>query len=382
VDGGPGAVKGGDGVLWFATVKGVARINPEGDWPPPVPSSVIVESVLVNHVPVPVGAGPLPAGVRNLEFRYTAPSFIAPERVRFRYKLEGYDAGWVLAGTRRAAYYTNVRGGSYRFVVAAALERGPWNGPEAAHAVVVRRHFLETRWPYLIGAAVVALLGAGLQRVWQRTRFRRLQERERELTTLVETRTNELRLAKEALEDRARDLLAVNTQLERISRFDSLTGVHNRRSFDQGLEEEWRRALRLGNPLSLMLLDLDRFKEFNDLYGHPRGDECLRQVAGLLKESLQRVSDLVARYGGEEFVVILPNTWLAGAGELAERIRAGVQALAISHEGAAERGVVTVSLGVACMVPTPASSATALVEAADAALYRAKREGRNRVRTA
>jgi len=382
VDGGPGAIKGRDGVLWFATVKGVARINPEGDWPPLVPSSVILESLLVNQVPVPLGGEPLPAGVRNLEFRYTAPSFIAPEKLRFRYKLEGYDQGWNLAGTRRAAYYTNIKGGSYRFVVAAALDPAHWNGPEASHSFVVRRHFLETRWPYVFGALLVALLGAGVQRARQRARFRRLQERERELTTLVETRTNELRLAKEALEERARDLLVVNTQLERISKFDSMTGVHNRRSFDGAIEEEWRRAVRLGNPLSLMLLDLDLFKEFNDLYGHPAGDECLRRVATLLKESLQRVSDLVARYGGEEFVVILPNTWLAGATEMAERIRAGVQDLAITHEAAAERGVVTVSLGVACMVPTPTSSPSALVEAADAALYRAKRDGRNRVRTA
>jgi diguanylate cyclase (GGDEF)-like protein len=382
IDGGPGAIKGRDGVLWFATARGVARINPEGDWPPLVPSTVILESLLVNQVPVPPGHEPLPAGVRNLEFRYTAPSYIAPEKLRFRYRLEGYDQGWNLAGGRRAAYYTNVKGGTYRFVVGATLDPIRWNGPKTAHAFVIRRHFLETRWPYLFGAALVALLGAGLQRVRQRARFRRLQERERELTRLVETRTNELRLAKEALEERARDLTVLNAQLEQISKFDSLTGVHNRRSFDVAIEEEWRRAVRLGNPLSLLLLDLDRFKEFNDLYGHPAGDECLRRVAGLLRESIQRVSDLVARYGGEEFVVILPNTWLAGATELAERIRSGVQQLAIRHEAAAERDVVTVSLGVACMVPTPASGPSALVEAADAALYRAKRDGRNRVRTA
>jgi diguanylate cyclase (GGDEF)-like protein len=382
VDGGPGAVKGRDGVLWFATVKGVARVNPEGDWPPLVPSSVMIESLLVNQVPFPPGEDVLPAGVRNLEFRYTAPSFIAPEKLRFRYRLEGYDQGWNPAGARRAAYYTNVRGGAYRFVVAASLDPARWNGPEASYAFVVRRHFLETRWPYLFGSLLVALLGAFLQRARQRARFRRLQERERELTALVETRTNELRLAKEALEERARDLLALNAQLEQISKFDSMTGVHNRRSFDSALEDEWRRAVRLGMPLSLMLLDLDLFKEFNDLYGHPAGDECLRRVASLVKDSLQRVSDLVARYGGEEFVVILPNTWLAGASELAERIRAGVQDLAIRHEAAAERGVVTVSLGVACMVPTPGSSPSALVEAADAALYGAKRDGRNRVRTA
>jgi diguanylate cyclase (GGDEF)-like protein len=368
--------------LWFATSKGVARINPEGDWAPLVPSRVILESVIVNQKAAPPNDAPLPAGVRNLEFRYTAPSFIAPEKVRFRYKLEGYDQGWINAGPRRAAFYTNVRGGEYRFVVEATLDPAHWQGQETTHAFVVKKRFLETRWPYLFGALLVALAGAGIQRGRQRAHFRRLEDRERELTSLVATRTNELRLAKDALEERARDLTAANAQLEQISKVDSLTGVHNRRSFDAAIEDEWRRAVRLGTPLSLMILDLDRFKEFNDLYGHPAGDDCLRRVARLLGESLQRVSDMVARYGGEEFVIVMPNTWLAGAAELADRIRAGVQALAITHEAGTEPRVVTVSLGIACLVPTPSSGPKALLEAADAALYRAKREGRNCVRTA
>ena len=381
VDGGPGAIKTRDGVLWFATSKGVARINPEGDWAPLIPSRVIIESLLVNQKSAALN-DTLPAGVRNLEFRYTAPSFIAPEKVRFRYKLEGYDQGWTSAGPRRAAYYTNVRGGEYRFVVEATLDPSHWRGQETTHSFVVKKRILETRWPYLFGALLVALAGAGIQRGRQRAHFRRLEDRERELTRLVATRTNELRLAKEALEDRARDLTAANAQLERISKVDSLTGVNNRRSFDEAIEDEWRRAVRLGTPLSLMILDLDRFKEFNDLYGHPAGDECLRRVARLLQESLQRVSDMVARYGGEEFVIVMPNTWLAGAAELAERIRAGVQALAITHEAGTESRVVTVSLGIACLVPTPTFGPKALLAAADAALYKAKREGRNCVRTA
>jgi diguanylate cyclase (GGDEF)-like protein len=381
VDGGPGAVRGRDGVLWFATARGVARVNPAGDWPALVPSPVVLQEILVNQVPVRPGSSVLPAGVGNLEFRYTAPSFIAPEKVRFRYKLEGYDPDWNYPEARRAAYYTNVRGGSYRFVVAATLDPQLWTGPETAIAFRVPPRFFETWWPYLGGTLAVALAGAGLQRVRNRTRFNRLQERERELRELVDTRTNELRLAKEALEERARDLVALNSQLEQISKFDSLTGVRNRRSFDAALEEEWRRALRLGTPLSLMFLDLDFFKGYNDRYGHPAGDECLRRVAQLVEAALQRGGDLVARYGGEEFVVVLPNTALGGAEDLARRIRAAVEDLGIKHEGGVG-GVVTVSLGAACVVPTPAAHPGTLVAAADAALYRAKREGRNCVRTA
>jgi diguanylate cyclase (GGDEF)-like protein len=130
-----------------------------------------------------------------------------------------------------------------------------------------------------------------------------------------------------------------------------------------------------------MFLDLDFFKGYNDRYGHPAGDECLRRVAQLLEGSLQRVADLVARYGGEEFVIVLPNTALGGAEDMARRIRAAVEDLGIPHEGGVA-GVVTVSLGAACIVPTPSSNPAVLITAADAALYRAKREGRNCVRAA
>jgi diguanylate cyclase (GGDEF)-like protein len=380
VDGGPGLIRGRDGVLWFATSKGVARINPEGDWPALRPSPVVLQEILQNQVALPAHTRVLSAGVRNLEFRYTAPSFIAPEKVRFRYKLEGYDTGWNDAESRRAAYYTNVRGGRYRFVVAATLDSRHWNGPETAIDLEVEKHFFESGWAYLGGVLLVALAGAGIQRVRHRARFHRLQERERELRDLVETRTNELRLAKESLEERARALTAANAQLEQLSKLDSLTGVQNRRAFDAAIEDEWRRALRLGTPLSLMFLDLDFFKGYNDRYGHPAGDECLRRVAQLLEGSLQRVADLVARYGGEEFVIVLPNTALAGAEDMARRIRAAVEDMGIVHEGGVG-GVVTVSLGAACVVPTPSSNPAVLIEAADRALYRSKREGRNCVRT-
>jgi len=173
-----------------------------------------------------------------------------------------------------------------------------------------------------------------------------------------------------------------NRQLRILARQDGLTGLANRRRFDEELGEEYRRAIRTRSTLAVMLLDVDHFKAFNDTYGHPRGDACLRALAGVLAGSARRPADLAARYGGEEFVLLLPDTDVAGAMGLAERLRAEIQALAIPHSGM-ESGLVTVSLGVAATIPFEhARGPAALVEAADTALYQAKHAGRDTVRIA
>ena len=173
-----------------------------------------------------------------------------------------------------------------------------------------------------------------------------------------------------------------NRQLRVLAREDALTGLANRRRFDEALGEEYRRAMRVGTPLSIVMLDVDRFKSFNDTYGHPSGDGCLQALAGVISHLSRRPADLPARYGGEEFVVLLPDTDAEGALALAESIRSAMHDLAIPHAGS-DCGFVTVSVGVAVMLPfvSPAGPA-ALVEAADAALYEAKRAGRNTVRLA
>jgi diguanylate cyclase (GGDEF)-like protein/PAS domain S-box-containing protein len=163
---------------------------------------------------------------------------------------------------------------------------------------------------------------------------------------------------------------------------DALTGVANRRQFDAELEREWRRGIRSGAPLSLLLLDVDGFKAFNDRYGHPAGDDCLRQVAAALADVPRRAADLVARYGGEEFAMVLPEIDPAGAESIAEAARATVEALAIPHAASAAAPVVTISAGAATRWPVRGGSAMALVAAADHALYLAKRQGRNRVQVA
>ena len=166
--------------------------------------------------------------------------------------------------------------------------------------------------------------------------------------------------------------------MESLVVVDALTGISNRRRFDEALATEWRRALREGDKLSLLLIDADHFKRYNDTYGHVRGDSCLKQIAEAALDVVLRPGDLVARYGGEEFAVVLPGTDEMGAKAVAEDICQAVRNRRLPHEGNAP-GIVTVSIGCATIVPQRGKSSQDLIEAADQALYRAKGRGRNRV---
>lgn len=177
-----------------------------------------------------------------------------------------------------------------------------------------------------------------------------------------------------------RQLTESNALLERLSTLDTLTGVANRRRFDEVLRHEWRRAARDGTPLSLVFCDIDFFKNYNDGYGHLEGDECLVQVARAVNSISNRPGDLAARYGGEEFVLILPGTGEEGATTLAERLRARILELDIPHGFSPLGPRLTISLGVASAIPSPGSEPAELLALADRAVYAAKAEGRNRVK--
>jgi diguanylate cyclase (GGDEF)-like protein len=182
------------------------------------------------------------------------------------------------------------------------------------------------------------------------------------------------KLADNALEEAKREM-------EILASLDGLTGVANRRFFDERLEEEWKRASRAESHISLLIADIDYFKSYNDANGHLAGDECLKKVAKTLWESVRRPSDLLARYGGEEFAALLPNTEIGGALRLAETMNSRIQAMSVIHPDSRAGNRLTVSIGVASMVPQRNSSQLDLIKAADDALYKAKREGRNCVRT-
>ncbi|MCF6235061.1 MAG: diguanylate cyclase [Gammaproteobacteria bacterium] len=184
-------------------------------------------------------------------------------------------------------------------------------------------------------------------------------------------------MAHQALDVVHKELKEKNAELERISLEDGLTGISNRRSFDLFLQKEWDRAIRDKTNIGLVMIDIDHFKGYNDHYGHQGGDDCLRQVASALAEVVGRPGDMVARYGGEEFVVVLPNTDIQGAGLIAEKLRQKVENLALPHNYSATANYVSISLGVAGVLPTD-SVPDELIKLADNALYEAKESGRNR----
>jgi two-component system chemotaxis family response regulator WspR len=184
-----------------------------------------------------------------------------------------------------------------------------------------------------------------------------------------------------ALRESQRQLMEANLELQRLTNIDSLTGLTNRRHFDEFIENEWSRAVRERTPLSVLLIDVDDFKQYNDSHGHLAGDDALRKVAKALRESSRRPSDCVARFGGEEFGIILPSTPLAGAQVLAEEYRRSVEALRFPRGTSIGGRYLTVSVGGATTLAQRGESFLSLLNAADKLLYEAKRAGKNRVYT-
>lgn len=182
-----------------------------------------------------------------------------------------------------------------------------------------------------------------------------------------------------ALRESQQQLLEANLVLQRLMNSDGLTGLSNRRHFDEYLDMEWRRALREQSELSLLMIDVDHFKSFNDSFGHVAGDEALRKVAESIRVCCSRATDLAARYGGEEFAMILPGTAAGGARLLAEKVRRTVEALAIHHDMPVPGSVLSVSIGVATLTPKTGLASLVLVDMADQGLYQAKNNGRNQV---
>lgn len=212
--------------------------------------------------------------------------------------------------------------------------------------------------------------------VWFESAIKLLHGSDNEASKLivVSRNINERKLSEQKLQD-------ANELLKHLSSIDGLTGVSNRRTFDERLEIEWKRSLRNSKPLSLIMFDIDYFKAYNDTYGHQGGDGCLKQVVAIVEKTLGRASDHLCRYGGEEFSVILPETDEAGAVTVGEKIRKAIEDIQIPHAGSKISDWVTVSVGTATMVPTINMDPLTLISNADKAVYEAKKAGRNCVRT-
>lgn len=211
--------------------------------------------------------------------------------------------------------------------------------------------------------------------VWFESAIKLLQGTDNEDSKLivVSRNINERKLAEQKLQE-------ANELLQHLSSIDGLTGISNRRTFDERVEIEWKRSLRNSKPISLIMFDIDYFKAYNDTYGHQGGDGCLKQVAAVVEKTLGRASDLLCRYGGEEFSVILPETDEAGAVTVGEKIRKAIEDIQIPHAGSKINSWVTVSVGTATIVPTSNIDLSTLISNADKAVYEAKKTGRNSVR--
>ncbi len=184
-----------------------------------------------------------------------------------------------------------------------------------------------------------------------------------------------------ALEESREKLAEANLALQKLSSLDGLTGIANRRSFDETLQKEWKRSIRGEKSIGIIMLDIDFFKLYNDHYGHQGGDDCLKRVAKGLESAIHRETDFLARYGGEEFSTVLPDTDLNGAIKVAEEMRLTIKDLRIEHAKSKVTDIVSISIGVATVIPLQGMNPEILITAADQALYRAKDEGRDMVKS-
>jgi diguanylate cyclase (GGDEF)-like protein len=351
------------GHLWFATMGGLVRIEPgmlpgHGEFAGPL----LIEAISVDGQPVAAEDGlVLDAGSRNIEIGYTGSFLRRPDLLQFRYRLRGLDDDWIEVGDRRLAVYPNLPAGNYRFEVAARAADGAWIAGQQSLRFRVLPRYVETTWFRLALLGTLMIVGWLLHRL----RLRQLMRRTVRLEAVVAQRTADLREA--------------NDRLQLLANQDGLTGVLNRRAFDALLQEECRRAQRSGSPLSLLLVDIDHFKLYNDRYGHQTGDRAICQVTEVLQQACGRAGEIVARYGGEELAVILPAASHDGALSHAESMRRAVLALQLAHPDSPSHEHLTISVGVACSAVTEQGTPAALLRAADQALYDAKASGRNRV---
>ncbi len=350
-----------DGTVWIGTSGGLSRFKARPHRSADFFPKVVFTKLVMGHTDVSGRPNPSVGIYSNaLTARYSALNAPRENDVVFRYRLLPAKFAWTET-TQKELQFAELAPGAYRLQVEARDADGGWSGHSGEFAFEIQTPWYRTLWflgacglmPLLIGAAVLRL------------RILSVKLRERELLRMVEEKTVDLRQANEAL--------------LRLSSLDPLTGLANRRAFDQTLEKECARLKRTGSAMSLVLLDIDHFKVVNDSLGHPRGDEYLVRVGAELNRLARRHVDVAARYGGEEFALILPATTADTAARFAELVRLAIVALRLPHPGSPDAPFVTISAGVAMATPDACNTPAQLIAEADRALYEAKRSGRNRV---
>lgn len=362
----PCATRSRDGRLWFATIRGLAVIDPahisSDSVVPPVSIQRLTFDDHAEAIENELRLGP---GHGNLQIDFTAPSFVAPELVLFRYRLLGFDSDWSVPDPRRSAWYTNLPPGQYTFEVQAGNSDGLWNRKGASFTFVIRPRLSETPFAWALYILLALLITWAIISL----RVRRLTRREVELTRLVAERTAQLEEEKTALEAARRELQIQATH-------DSLTGLFNRGAMLEHLQREVARAGRDRTILGVLIADLDHFKEINDQFGHLAGDDIIRDAAERFRATM-RGYDIVGRYGGEEFLILLPNFDLSRSPSRVEDL---LNCIRSQPFVIAEKEIhVTCSIGVGTWQPSiDLPDLREIIGRADTALYVAKASGRNR----
>ncbi len=378
---GPAAIRAKDGSIWVATAKGVSVVQPDEmsrfqQAPPPV----VIESVMVDDKPLLLTGGEinLPSTTRKLELFYVSLTYRTPEKIRYRYKLEGFDNQWINREQLRNVQFTNLPPGHYTFKVSAALGTGLWSNEVASLAFVIEPKIYQRAWFIPALLILTALLMYGLFQA----RLQQLKARERELSGIVSQRTRSLQEKNIELEGLNNRITQQAEAFEHQARTDSLTGLANRRNMDEKLEQHFADSLATQSAFCFGLLDIDHFKRVNDGYSHQVGDIALKQVAltmqqimGELHQGRWRGTDLCARWGGEEFALIFPDQSLQAAQEKCDEVRIAIEAIDCSSFASGLH--LSVSIGV-----TERSDFLhheKMLTKADENLYLAKHQGRNQV---
>lgn len=359
-----------DGRLLFPTLNGLAIVDPAPAMAPQTPVLPRLEGLTFADRAVPMNNGTrLHYQAARLQFQFTAVTFVAPARIRFRYRLEGYDRDWVQAGSSRTAEFTSLPPGQYRFAVQAARPNGGWDARSAVLSFTVLPPWYRAWYAWLVYDLLAALI------IWfiAELRSHKLSRRRRQLQRVVAERTQQLKMQNAALV-KARAALKIQAT------HDSLTGLWNRRAILEQLDRELRRALRERSVLSVILADLDHFKSVNDNQGHICGDRVLQEAATRLAACL-RGYDVIGRYGGEEFLILMPGWDPSDKPARTLDLLASIGSKPFPHSGINLH--ITCSFGVAVFRPgCDECTLEDLIATADRALYRAKTSGRNRTQIA
>lgn len=292
-----------------------------------------------------------------LGFKFVALDYDSPEKTRFTYRLIGFDNEWINSGTMDYAAYSKLPPGQYEFHVFAETARGVKSDP-AIVKIYIAYPWYRTPVAYLGYLVILSLVLYGLFKIWQGKQ------------TLK--RNSELAVVNQKLEE-------ANAKLEALSTIDPLTGAFNRRYFKSRMEEELQLAIRSHIELTLMMLDIDHFKDINDVYGHLSGDELLSDVGKTIQTILPRSTDFVVRFGGDEFLIVLFDTNEEGAEIVANRIKTSIESIPIKKDDEVLEHYTTISIGLVTFIPNKEVTIEKMLDSVDETLYQAKNEGRNRI---